>query len=313
MENLLFSINGTLPIFIVMFIGIIVRRLKLVDDKYVSQANKLNFNTAMPVMLFENVRGSDITTALDVKFTVTLMLMVIAELVMAAGISCLCVKPYRRGSFTQGAFRGNTALIGMALLINMYGQSEIGAISVAIAVPVYNIGSVIALTLFPVEGEAKKKNAGDILLNIIKNPLIIGTVAGIAAAFFRIEFPALIETSLDYLSDMAIGTALLCVGASMQFDKFKSRWKETALASALKLIIFPMIFVPVMALMGYRNDALMAAFIVLGSPTAVNSYVMARSMNHDEALASGIVVVSSLTGAVSMTVWVYVLKSMGLI
>lgn len=313
MENLLFSINGTLPIFIVMFIGIIVRRLKLVDDKYVSQANKLNFNTAMPVMLFENVRGSDITTALDVKFTVTLMLMVIAELVMAAGISCLCVKPYRRGSFTQGAFRGNTALIGMALLINMYGQSEIGAISVAIAVPVYNIGSVIALTLFPVEGEAKKKNAGDILLNIIKNPLIIGTVAGIAAAFFRIEFPALIETSLDYLSDMAIGTALLCVGASMQFDKFKSRWKETALASALKLIIFPMIFVPVMTLMGYRNDALMAAFIVLGSPTAVNSYVMARSMNHDEALASGIVVVSSLTGAVSMTVWVYVLKSMGLI
>ncbi len=311
MENLLFSINGTLPIFIVMFIGIIVRRLKLVDDKYVSQANKLNFNTAMPVMLFENVRGSDITTALDVKFTVTLMLMVIAELVMAAGISCLCVKPYRRGSFTQGAFRGNTALIGMALLINMYGQSEIGAISVAIAVPVYNIGSVIALTLFPVEGEAKKKNAGDILLNIIKNPLIIGTVAGIAAAFFRIEFPALIETSLDYLSDMAIGTALLCVGASMQFDKFKSRWKETALASALKLIIFPMIFVPVMALMGYRNDALMAAFIVLGSPTAVNSYVMARSMNHDEALASGIVVVSSLAGAVSMTVWVYVLKSMG--
>ena len=296
-----------------MFIGIIVRRLKLVDDKYVSQANKLNFNTAMPVMLFENVRGSDITTALDVKFTVTLMLMVIAELVMAAGISCLCVKPYRRGSFTQGAFRGNTALIGMALLINMYGQSEIGAISVAIAVPVYNIGSVIALTLFPVEGEAKKKNAGDILLNIIKNPLIIGTVAGIAAAFFRIEFPALIETSLDYLSDMAIGTALLCVGASMQFDKFKSRWKETALASALKLIIFPMIFVPVMALMGYRNDALMAAFIVLGSPTAVNSYVMARSMNHDEALASGIVVVSSLAGAVSMTVWVYVLKSMGLI
>lgn len=313
MENLLFSINGTLPIFIVMFIGIMVRRLKLVDDKYVSQANKLNFNTAMPVMLFENVRGSDITTALDVKFTVMLMLMVIAELVMAAGISCLCVKPYRRGSFTQGAFRGNTALIGMALLINMYGESEIGAISVAVAVPVYNIGSVIALTLFPVEGEAKKKNASDILLNIIKNPLIIGTVAGIAAAFFSIEFPALIETSLDYLSNMAIGTALLCVGASMQFDKFKSRWKETALASALKLIIFPMIFVPVMALMGYRNDALMAAFIVLGSPTAVNSYVMARSMNHDEALASGIVVVSSLAGAVTMTVWVYVLKSIGLI
>lgn len=313
MENLLFSINGTLPIFIVMFIGIIVRRLKLVDDKYVSQANKLNFNTAMPVMLFENVRGSDITTALDVKFTVMLMLMVIAELVMAAGISCLCIKPYRRGSFTQGAFRGNTALIGMALLINMYGESEIGAISVAVAVPVYNIGSVIALTLFPVEGEAKKKNAGDILLNIIKNPLIIGTVAGIAAAFFSIEFPALIETSLDYLSDMAIGTALLCVGASMQFDKFRSRWKETVLASALKLIIFPMIFIPVMALMGYRKDALMAAFIVLGSPTAVNSYVMARSMNHDEALASGIVVVSSLAGAVSMTVWVYVLKSMGLI
>ena len=267
----------------------------------------------MPVMLFENVRGSDITTALDVKFTVMLMLMVIAELVMAAGISCLCIKPYRRGSFTQGAFRGNTALIGMALLINMYGESEIGAISVAVAVPVYNIGSVIALTLFPVEGEAKKKNAGDILLNIIKNPLIIGTVAGIAAAFFSIEFPALIETSLDYLSDMAIGTALLCVGASMQFDKFRSRWKETVLASALKLIIFPMIFIPVMALMGYRKDALMAAFIVLGSPTAVNSYVMARSMNHDEALASGIVVVSSLAGAVSMTVWVYVLKSMGLI
>lgn len=313
MENLLFSINGTLPIFIVMIIGIIVRRLKLVDDKYVSQANKLNFNTAMPVMLFENVRGSDLTAAFDLKFMATLMLMVVAELVMAAVISCLCIKPYRRGSFTQGAFRGNTALIGMAILINMYGTSEIGAISVAIAVPVYNIGSVIAMTLFPVEGEAKKKNIADIILNIIKNPLIIGTVAGIAAALLKIKFPVMIETSLDYLANMAMGTALLCVGASMQFDKFKSRWKETTLAAALKLIIFPLIFIPVMVLMGYRNDALMAAFIILGSPTAVNSYVMARSMNHDEALASGIVVVSSLAGAVTMTVWVYVLKSMGLI
>ncbi len=313
MENLLFSINGTLPIFIIMLIGIIVRRLKIVNDEYVSQANKLNFKIAMPVMLFQNVRWSDITAKFDAKFMTALILMIIAELVIAAGISCVCISPYKRGSFTQGSFRGNTALIGMALLLNMYGASEIGAIAVAIAVPVYNVGAVLALTLFPAEGETKKKSIGDVALNIVKNPLIIGTVAGIAASLLKLRFPQMIETSLSYLSDMAMGTALLCVGASMQFDKFKSRWKEALFATSLKLVIFPLIFIPVIAAMGYRNDALMAAFIILGSPTAVNSYVMARSMNHDEALASGIVVISSIAGAVTMTAWVYFMRILGLV
>lgn len=314
MDNLIFSLDSTLPIFAVMLLGIIGRRKGILNDEYVSRANKFNFYTAMPVMLFMSMYGKEIADGFSAPFITIIVVSLLIEFTLSFLTARFLIKDeYMRGAFAQGAYRGNTALIGIALIINMYGQSEAASAAVACVVPMYNVGAVIMLTLFPVRGEAKKKSIGSIIKGIVTNPLILGTLAGTIAAAVHLHMPIMLEKTFGYLSEMAMGTALICIGASMDFSAFGKRWKTSLFASALKLMIFPLMLMPFAIMAGFRNDALMAIYIALGSPAAVNSYIMARTMNHDSDLASGIIVMSSLLGALTMTLWVFVMRSMGLV
>ena len=314
MENFIFSVNCTLPIFAVMVIGIIGRRLGLLNDEYVAKANKFNFYTAMPAMLFMNMYGQDIRGSFNAHTFIIVGSCIIAMFVLAMLAARFLVKDkYMRGAFAQGAFRGNTALVGISLIMNMYGESVIAAGVVACVVPLYNIGAVIFLSVFAAKGETKRKSVGSVIKSIITNPLIIGTVLGTIAALTGLKLPTAAERTLGYMSDMAMGTALICIGAGMRFSALRRCLKPALLATVFKLVIFPLLFVPVAYHAGYRMDALMAIFIAVGSPAAVNSYTMAQSMNHDADLASGIVVISTLLGSVTMTLWVFVLRNMGLV
>lgn len=314
MENFIFSLNGTLPIFAVMLLGIFARRSGILNDDYVARANKLNFYTAMPAMLFMSMYGKDLKSAFDIKAVIIVIISLLIAFVLAFLIARFFVKDkYMRGSFAQGAFRGNTALIGIALINNMYGSSATAAAVVAFVVPIYNIAAVIFLSVFPSKGEEKKKSVKSMVKGILTNPLIIGTVTGALSAVIGLKFPVAVERTLGYLSDMATGTALICIGASMKFAEFRARWKTAMFATVLKLVVFPLMLLPAAVYFGCRADALMAIYIALGSPAAVNSYIMAKSMNHDGDLASGIIVLSALLGSVTMTLWVFVMRSMGLV
>lgn len=314
MDNFIFSLNGTVPIFAVMILGIIGRRCGILNDDYVGRANKFNFYTAMPVMLFMSMHDKDVRDGFNPFF----ISIVVGCLVIMFALTCLAARflikdKYMRGSFAQGAYRGNTALVGIALIINMYGESAAASAAVACVVPLYNIGAVIMLTMFPVRGETAKKSVSAVIKGIVTNPLIIGTLAGTIAALVHLQMPVALERTLGYLSDMAMGTALVCIGASLKLSAFKTRWKPALFASLLKLMIFPLLLMPLAVMAGLRTDHLMAVYIALGSPAAVNSYIMARSMNHDADLASGIIVMSSILGAVTMTMWVFVMRCMGLV
>ncbi len=311
MENLIFSLNATLPVFLIIAAGMGAKRVGLINDNYVSVANKFNFRVCLPIMLFLSMRNSDTSGGFDLKFMALIIACSAAECVLSGVIARVCVhEPSKRGSFAQGSFRGNTALIGLAMIMNMYGESKYAAVAVMCAIPVYNAGAVTVLSLF---GGENNKSVKDIVLNIVKNPLIIGTLAGMAASVLDIHFPTAIETSLEYLSDITMGSSLLCIGAAMDLGTFVKSGRTAVFASALKLVIFPLIFMPVMIAAGYRTDALASAFIVLGSPAAVNSYIMAVSMKNDGALASSIIVISSLLGALTMTAWIAVLRYAGLL
>ncbi len=314
MNNFIFSVNCTLPIFAVMLIGIIGRRMGLLNDEYVAKANKFNFYTAMPAMLFMSMYGQDLRGSFNIGSFVVVVSCLATMFFLALLSARFFVRDkYMRGAFAQGAFRGNTALIGISLIMNMYGESVVAVSIVAFVVPLYNIAAVIFLSVFAAKGETKRKSVTAVIKGIVTNPLIIGTVLGTAAALFDFRLPTAVERTLGYMSDMAMGTALICIGAGMKFSALRRCLKTALLATAFKLVIFPMLFVPVAYLAGYRMDALMAIFIAVGSPTAVNSYTMAQSMNHDADLASGIVVISTLLGSVTMTLWVFVLRNMGLV
>lgn len=314
MENLIFSLNNTLPIFAVMLLGIIAREKGILNDDYVARANKFNFYTGMPVLLFMGMYGKDIKSGITWEFMGVLLVCLAIMFILSCVAANVFIKHrVMRGAFAQGIFRGNTALIGIAIINNMYGASPAAAAGVACVVPLYNIGAVIMLNVYPAKHVHHKKPLADIVKGIITNPLIIGTVLGTLAAYFEFTLPEIAERSLGYLSDMAMGTALVCIGASMSFDEYKRRRGPAFLAAFIKLIVFPAMLLPLAIIAGCREDMLMAIYIAVGSPAAVNSYIMARSMNHDSDLASAIIVITSLLGAVSMTLWIFVLRTYGLV
>jgi len=315
LSDLLFSFNAVIPIFLVMFLGLIVRRLNIIDDSTTRQMNALIFKVALPVMLFSTVYGSDYSQMFDRKFIIYLVLSIIIFFFICWIIAVKLIKDdKKRGAFIQGSFRGNYVILGVALSTEVLGFTPVIAVTgVVIVVPLFNILSVIILTIY---GE-KKNKSGNIVITIIKsiitNPLIIGIFTGIILTLLNIEIIPILSTPVNMISSLATPCALLVIGASLDFSKIKERLRYTLIASILKLIIMPVIFIPLAIWVGISTEGIVALFVLYAAPTAIVSYAMAAHMGTDEHLASSIVLFTSLVSILTYTIGVYILRVIGVI
>ena len=181
------------------------------------------------------------------------------------------------------------------------------------AVPLFNIFSVIVLT---VEGNCENRNGiKTACFNILKNPIILGILAGIAGSLLHIYkyLPTIIEKPITNLGTIASPLALLTIGAGFKSGEVLKKAKPTIAAAFIKLIGLPLVFMPIAIWLGFREHDLIAFLIMLAAPTTVTSYIMAANMDNDDVLASGIVVLSTLLSAVTLTAWIYVLRVMGMV
>jgi len=315
LSDLIFSFNAVIPIFLVMLLGLVVRRLKIIDASATRQMNSLVFKVALPIMLFMTVHGSDYSQMFDRKFIIFLILSVIAFFFISWLVAIRLIKDdKKKGAFIQGSFRGNYAILGIALSIEMLGFTPAIAITgVVIIVPLFNILSVIILTIY---GEQKLESK-NIIITIIKsiatNPLVISIFAGIVLTLLNIELIPLLNTPLSMVASLATPFALLVIGASLDFSQVKERLKYTLVASALKLIIMPVLFIPLAMWAGISTEGIVVLFVLYAAPTAIASYVMASHMGTDEHLASNIVLFTSLVSILTYTVGVYILRVIGVV
>lgn len=210
------------------------------------------------------------------------------------------------GAFVQASFRGSAAILGIAFIENIYGHSTMGPLMIVASVPLYNIFSVIVLTVRgPGSGSGSFRSA---FKNIIRNPIILGILAGLPFSYLAVDFPPVIDKCLNELAVTATPVALLCVGAGFEGAKALRKLGPTMTAAAIKLFILPLIFLPPAVYFGFRGEGLIAILIMLGSPTTVSCYVMAKAMDNDHALTSSIVVAATVLSSVSLTLWVYLLR-----
>jgi len=315
LADLLFSFNAVIPLFLIMLLGLVVRRLKIVDATATRQMNTLVFKVALPVMLFNSVYGSDYSQLIDRKFMIFLTLSVILFFFICWLIALKFIgENKKKGAFIQGCFRGNYAILGIALSAEVLGSTPAIAITgVVIIVPLFNILSVIILTIY---GD-KKNGSNNIFMTIIKsiatNPLVISIFAGIGLTLLNIELIPLLRTPVNMVSSLATPFALLVIGASLEFSQIKERIKYTLVASALKLIIMPLIFIPLAILVGISTEGIVVLFVLYAAPTAIASYVMAAHMGTDEHLASNIVLFTSLVSIFTYTIGVYILRVIGIV
>lgn len=316
MENFIYSINVTMPIFLVMVIGYILKQIGMLNDNFVTVANKFNFKVTLPFMLFKDIAGVDIKAVFDIKYVLFCAIVSTICFWVVWGTAKLLVRDKTiRGAFVQSSFRGSAAVMGLAFIQNIYGSSAMGPLMIVSAVPLYNIFSVIMLTFEAndstgIDKKAKIRQAG---INICKNPIILSILAGLIVGLLGIQFPTLVNKTVSNVAQMATPLALITIGAGFEGRKALAKIAPTMAASMIKLVLQPLVFLPVAAWMGFSGEKMIAILIMLASPTTPSCYIMAKSMNNDEVLTASVIVTTTLMAAFTLTGWIFLLKTLGYI
>ena len=316
MENFIYSINVTMPIFLVMVIGYILKQIGMLNDNFVTVANKFNFKVTLPFMLFKDIAGVDIKAVFDIKYVLFCAIVSTICFWVVWGTAKLLVRDKTiRGAFVQSSFRGSAAVMGLAFIQNIYGSSAMGPLMIVSAVPLYNIFSVIVLTFEAndstgIDKKAKIRQAG---INICKNPIILSILAGLIVGLLGIQFPTLVNKTVSNVAQMATPLALITIGAGFEGRKALAKIAPTMAASMIKLVLQPLVFLPVAAWMGFSGEKMIAILIMLASPTTPSCYIMAKSMNKDEVLTASVIVTTTLMAAFTLTGWIFLLKTLGYI
>ena len=316
MENFIYSINVTMPIFLVMVIGYILKQIGMLNDNFVTVANKFNFKVTLPFMLFKDIAGVDIKAVFDIKYVLFCAIVSTICFWVVWGTAKLLVRDKTiRGAFVQSSFRGSAAVMGLAFIQNIYGSSAMGPLMIVSAVPLYNIFSVIVLTFEAndstgIDKKAKIRQAG---INICKNPIILSIMAGLIVGLLGIQFPTLVNKTVSNVAQMATPLALITIGAGFEGRKALAKIAPTMAASTIKLVLQPLVFLPVAAWMGFSGEKMIAILIMLASPTTPSCYIMAKSMNNDEVLTASVIVTTTLMAAFTLTGWIFLLKTLGYI
>ncbi len=315
MDSFVYSINATVPIFLVMIIGGIIRKLNIIDEHFVDKANKYVFHVALPLLLFKDIAEADIRSDFDIHFVLYCMLVTTFSFTVIWILTEVFMKDdTMKGSFVQGSFRSSAAVLGLAFIQNMYTNTGMAPLMIVSAVPLYNIFSVIVLTFKSNRADKSgngKDNIKKAFINILKNPIIIGIFLGLPFSILQVKFPVIIEKTITSVSSTATPIALIVIGAGFEGRKAIKKIKPTVIGSAIKLVIQAAIFLPVAVWMGFRNQELMAILIMLASPSTVSCYIMAKNMDNDAVLSSSIIVLTTLLSSVTLTGLIFLLRMGG--
>lgn len=314
MDNLIFSLNATLPVFILMVLGMVFKKIGWINEAFATAMNKFVFLVPLPVLLFRDLATVDFVEAWNFKFVVFCFLATLLSIALSFLISMLLKDKSIQGEFIQGSYRSSAALLGIALISNIYENSVMGPLMIIASVPLYNIMAVVVLSFF--QPEHKKidiKLLKRTALKIVTNPIIIGIIVGLLWSFLKLPLPTILSKTVNNISSMATPMGLIAMGATFDFKKALGKVKPALLASFMKLFGFGIIFLPVAILLGFVEDQLVAILIMLGSATTVSSFVMAKSMGHAGTLSANIVMLTTLLSGFSITFWLYILRSLNLI
>jgi len=314
MENLIFSLNATIPIFLMMLLGMLFRKLGWMDEVFAAKMNKFVFLVPLPVLLFEQLATVDFSEVWDIKFILFCFVVTAISITISTLISLLWKDRSIKGEFIQATYRSSAALLGIAFIQNIYGTVGMAPLMIIGSVPLYNVMAVVVLSFFkPGNNSFDKALVKKTLKGIVTNPIIIGIVAGFVWSALKLPMPLILHKTVSSIGATATPMGLMSMGATFEMKKATSKMKPTLVAVFMKLVGFCVVFLPMAALLGFRNEEMIAILVMLGSATTVSCFVMARNMGHEGTLSSGVIMMTTLLSAFTLTMWLDVLRSFGLV
>lgn len=305
LESLSFALEVTLPISLIIGLGILFKRIGWVTEEFAKTGSALVFNVTLPCLLFVNIATTNLTDHFP------MLLIVLAASVMTVSFLVMHILAYgitvkgARGAFVQGACRGNMAIVGLALSVNAFGSSALSIASMYLAVLVVPLNIFSILTLY--YHQEKTPKFYEVAKSVFTNPLAIAIFAAIVMALLPFNPPKLLLDTGSYIAKMTLPLALLCVGATIRWQEFRASgvlyW-----AIGSKLVFIPVLATVLGFYFGLREEQLGVLFMMTAAPTAAAAYPMVRNIGGDYHLTAAIIAGSTLLSIVSSTLGLFILR-----
>ncbi len=304
------TLSVTAPVFAMLFLGVALNRLGWIDAAFVHTASALVFRGTMPTLLFISIIKADLNAALQPALLLYFVGATIVTFGLAWSWALWCCPAADRGVYVQGAFRGNNGIVGLALASSLYGDYglSLGGVLAGVVILVYNSLSAVVLAIYSPGGRV---GARDILLSILRNPLIIGVLAAVPFAYWQVALPCWLMTSGQYFAQMTLPLALICIGATLTLDVLRQSSGSALSSSLMKMVWLPAVATLGAWAFGFRGAELGILFLYFASPTAAASFVMARAVNSNHQLAAAIIVITTLMAALSINLGLFLLRWLG--
>lgn len=312
-DNIVFTANIVAPVFLIIAVGYFAQKRKIINEVFVDVTSRFVFQVSLPVFIFLEISKLDLSQVFNIDQIVFITAATfITYLLIWIGTIPYIKNPKDKSSFIQGAFRGNYAIVGLALISNLFGNEALGKATLILAflLPLYNVLAVIVLTVPMREGKINYKAA---LFEILFNPLILAVIFALPFSLFKIKLPEMFTSTGNYLADLALPLALVGIGGSLNIENLKRASTLAFSSSIIKIVILPLVLTTTAFLLGYRNDDLGIMFIVFACPTAIASFVMADVMGANSKLAGNIIMITTLGSVFTIAIGILLLKSFGLI
>lgn len=304
MEHLIFSLNATIPIFFLMVLGACFRKAGIMEGDFVDRVNQFVFKVALPVLLFEDLSNSDFLKVWDTRFVLFCFVSTLGGILLAVLLSMGLKDRRLRGEFIQASYRSSAALLGIAFIKNIYGDAGMAPLMIIGSVPLYNVMAVVILAFTSPGGAVlDRRMLGRTVVGILKNPIILGILSGMAWSLMGLKQPQIMEKTVSSLAGVATPLGLMAMGASFDLRQ-ASQGVRAALGAS---------FLPAAVYMGFRQQQLVAILVMLGSATTVSCFVMARNMGHEGVLSSSAVAITTCGSAFTLTLWLDLIRTLGLI
>ena len=304
LDNLLFSLNATMPIFFVMVIGWSLKKFGFLDETTTAKLNQLVFKFFLPALLFMDLATEDFAAIWDTGMVLFCFIVTAASIAIAIVLSAILSKnKAERGEIIQAAYRSGVATLGIVFMTNIYADASMMALIILGSVPLYNIAAVVILYITSPtnQNHSQKGLWKKTAKNVITNPIILGILFGMLWSVCKLPQPPMVIKTISYLGNIA------------SLPDVKTKLKETLGVTTIKLILLCLVFLPIAIYLGFRNEKLVAILVMLGSATTSSSFIMAKNMGHEGKISSCAVMVTTLLSSFSMTLWLFLLRTFQLI
>lgn len=316
MENLLMGINIISPVFFVLLIGYFAKQKGYIDNNFVDKGTWIVFYLALPFKLFYDVKNARIES-LHPKYVAYILLGVIFIIFISIIIAkSLKIKDKRKlSAFVHCAYRSNFVYVGFPILDIIYNGApsmEHMIVIISFGLTLYNISAIVLLTYYS-ESEEKRISILDIIIKILKNPMIAGVVFGAIFNFLHLPVYQGVDRAIEMVAKISTPMSLILIGASLNFESSKSDFRLMFISAFIKTVVAPALLIPIGVKLGFTNMELGIAYVFWATPCAANCFIFTKQMNSDYEFASKVITLSFIMSIITYPVGISIMNYFNLL